>query len=395
MVKKLNLLFYNYYKHYVNYFCNMNIILLINKTSLDMDTLEQYLKADNSIEIIVNYITQNIFPNALIRDQIDTDNDEQLDLNEVRETSINEGIELVKKLSLVIQKYITEKSNEYVNIDTSMQWFAGDTMLVPTLVTTSESLNMFKNKKKISKILAIICKLVDFINTIFLTDIDLFKRKLLYVTSQPISIHKIYLVGQLTKYHEECIAKFKIFHSQCYIIHEYILSIYRTNNFGYLRYMPQSTLNIFSSSLYFLKDDFNFLNFIIDFVDWLPSEVRCKYFTKMILLKDRNLIMRFNPKVSLLINDINTLYKEYLKDNSIIQDLVVITQIINFIFQNRKIDLTIDQNVLIYFISVQLTIISKIKSIKDNIPIDEYYHIIIDCFQCILKIIQNNNNILN
>lgn len=369
----------------------MDIILLINQTSLDMNTLEQQLKADNSMEIIVNYIIQNIFPNALIRDQIDTDNNEPLDLNEVRETSINEGIELVKKLSLIIQKYITGKSGEYVNIDTSMQWFTGDA----SLIAIPECPNIFKNKKKISAILAIICKLVDFINTIFLTDIDLLNRKLSYVTAQPTSMHKIYLVGHLTKYHAECVAKFKAFHGHCYIIHDYILSIYRTNNHGYLGYMPQSTLNIFSSSLYFLKDDINFLNFIIDFVDWLPSEVRCKYFTKMILLKDKSLIMRFNPKVSLLIDDLNTLYKVYLKNPSIIEDLVIITQIINYIFQNRKIDLTIEQNILIYFVSVQLTIISKIKSIKIDIPIDEYYHIIIDCFQCILKVINNDHNILN
>lgn len=370
----------------------MDISTLTSNVSMDISQLENMLKVDNSMQIIMHYITQNIFPNSLIQDQI------ELNFEELRISFIDEGIEIIKKLSLILDKYIKKYPNQYVNIDLDNQWFKGE----EPFIKISSSQNLFVNKKKISEILAIICKLVDFINVNFLSELDLYDKKLSYLSRQPQNIHILLLTTQISSIQDECKQKFKDFHSICNIIHTYILSIYETNEHGFLAYMPKITLNIFSSSLFFLHDDIEFLKFIVKFNSWIDSEIRCNYIIKLINLNElahsgeypnlKKILSKFNPDISLLIEDINFLYKKYLKDESIIQDIILLIHLINV---DLSTNLTLDFDTLIYFVSVQLSVISKIKSIKDKIPEDKYHIIILKCFNCIKYIINLNNDILN
>ena len=372
----------------------MDISKITSSVPIDISQLENMLKIDNSMQVIIHYITQNIFPNSLIQDQI------ELNFDELRESFIDEGIEIIKKLSLILDKYITKYPTQYVNIDLDNQWFKGE----EPFIKESSSQNLFANKKKISEILAIICKLVDFINVNFLSELDLYDKKISYLSRQPQNIHILIMTNQITSIQTECKKKFKAFHSTCNIIHTYILSIYETNEHGFLAYMPKITLNIFSSSLYFLQDDIDFLSFIVKFNSWIDSEIRCNYIIKIMNLNELihsgdypnliRILARFNPDISLLIEDIIFLYKKYLKDESIIQDIILIIHLINLSIP-KNFSLSLDYDTLIYFVSVQLSVISKIKSIKDRIPEDKYDIIILQCFNCIKYIVNINNDIFN
>ena len=358
----------------------MDIVKITNDLPLSLLELEDILRTENSTQIIMNYVIHNIFPNSQIEGEM-----------ELKETFINEGIEIILKLSLIIQKYMDKHPNQYVNIDLDNQWFRNEE---PFIIDETIQ-NLFLNKKKISEILAIICKLVDFINNNYLMEIDLYEKRIFYISQQPPNSYLIILTDELSSKKVKCIEKFKEFHSKCGIIRNYILSIYETNNIGYLGYIPKITLNIFSSSLYFLNEDEDdtFLNFIIEFCIWIPSNIRCKYISKILSLENNNILRRFKPNLSLLIVDCNTLYKEYLKDSLIIDELILITHVICSAIKYDGI-ITLNNDILIYYISVELSIISKFKSIKDDILIDDYYEIINKCFNCIKYIINNSVDIL-
>ena len=379
----------------------MDIIKLVSGYEASIEEIESMLKEENSIKYIIDYINHTIIPNACIQDNIDPNNDTPINFSEIRELFIGEITQIIKKLSLIIKKYITTKPGQFVNLDMENPWFHGD----PTFIIDKECIyqSLFIERGKISQILTIICKLIDYINNTFITEIDLYNRKIKYCEMKISESTNVFqyrlLISDLTRQKTVCIEKFGEVHSISDIAHKYILSIFRTNNKGYLSFMPKSIMNIFSSSLYFLENDCAFLEFIVEFASWIPSDYRCNYISRIIKLFNEKsferILSKFNPNINLLIDDICVMYKQYLKDPSVIENIVIIINLLSSIMIRTKVNLLDSGNGHIYFISVILTIISKIKSEKEHIPIDNYYVIIINCITCIEYIIKYNRSIID
>jgi hypothetical protein len=372
-----------------------DILIIVNNNELSFSEMKEIIKKNDFFEKIIGYINDTIFPNIMIRE-------EEEDVNAIRDLFINEVYNIITNFNKYIGINLGPQTGEIklpqlVNIDLENKWFAGEISFINDLAENHFAINPLK-----SQIVSIVCKLVDFTNTYFISKIDLFGKKINYITHN----HPHFPLDDLIRQKAECIAKFKDFHTLSNTVHKYFLLIFNKNDKCYLSFLPRSIMNIFSSSLMFIENDKCFLDFIVKMHHWIPSEYRCIYITKIIKLIQKNefssIICKFKPDICLLIDDVNTLYKKYLKekDQDVFQNMILITHLLSnllssLLISGKKFDnADNDADKLIYFISVQLTIISKIKSEKEQIPLENYHRFITNGCICIKYIIYHDINVI-
>jgi hypothetical protein len=262
---------------------------------------------------------------------------EHLDMFTDRGVNI-EGIEIVKKLSPILMKHRQMKPNEFVNLDTTTSWFLNES----TFIENKEIKSPFYDYKIISKVLTIIFKLVDFINEDYLNEIkyieqrNMYLEKLLKEKKEELSEFEYIFfstsvnakLNSLKIEKEKLMEKFRFFHEVSYTIREYFFALFRIQDSAILTYLPICSLNIFRSSIFFLKEDYQFLEFILKFEEWIPSSYRCIYLLEIIKLfqnKDLDFQIKksrskFNPDINLLMLDLMSLYSTLGKNPSVISD---------------------------------------------------------------------------
>lgn len=364
----------------------------VKNPDLTLLEMKEIIKKDDFFVKIIGYINGTLFPNSMIHEEV------------IRNFFFNELCNIITNFNKFIGINIGFQTGEIklpqlVNIDLENEWFAGEKSFINDLSAENHfAINPLK-----SQMVTIVCKLVDFANTNFISEIKLLDD----LINNPTRHH--YPLTELIRHKAECIAKFKDFHTLSNTIHKYFLLILDKNNKCYLSFLPRSIMNIFSSSLMFIDDDLSFLSFIVNSVkmyQWIPSEYRCIYITKIIKLiqknKFPNIIRKFNPDICLLIDDINTMYKKYLreKDQDVFQNMILLSNVLsnllsNLLISDKKCDINGNIDKLIYFISIQLTIISKIKSEKEHIPLENYHTLIANSCICIKYIIYHDLNVIN
>ena len=386
---------------------------LTNKEYVFKDnSLQKELKAN--IDQIIEYINKHIIPNSKIdySEHVESDEDIQ-EFNKVKEMVINEGIEIVKKLSTILMKHRQIKPNEFVNLDTTTSWFLNES----TFIENKETKSPFYDYKIISKVLTIIFKLVDFINEEYLNEIkfieqrNMYLEKLLKEKKEELSEFEFVFfstsvnakLDSIKIEKEKLIEKFRFFHEVSYTIREYFLALFRIQDSAILTYLPTCSLNIFRSSIFFLKEDYQFLEFILKFEEWIPSSYRCIYLLEIIKLfqnKDidfqiKKYRSKFNPDINLLMLDLMSLYSTLGKNPSVISDLTTINYILANSFKRKRLMLQIPIEKLISFVSIQLTIISKLNSEKENIPEKDFEQLLSEALTCIQHVITYDVEIIN
>ena len=126
--------------------------------------------------------------------------------------------------------------------------------------------------------------------------------------------------------------------------------------------------------------------------NWIPSSYRCIYIIK--LSKNPDIYEMIKPNINLLILDICELYQKLDKDPSLLTDICIINQLLNYQFKHKQCLIDLVSEELITFISIELTLISKIQSEKEHIEKSDY-EILLGCFLfCIRIILETNNNIV-
>ena len=190
---------------------------------------------------------------------------------------------------------------------------------------------------------------------------------------------------------------FKDFYdNKCRIVHMYFISmfndVYGSNRSGGPNGpvgLPIKVLDIFNSSLFFLQPDDRFCSFITKFERWLPSHIRNRY--TISILKHSHMIPSLNPPLDILISDINDLYKRYLRNIHLTNDMCMNIIFLRVFLQKKNIAYTLvsvsfkDRQNLI---SVLLSMITKLK-INEQCT-----EIICNALRCIDIIINHDNNIV-
>lgn len=374
----------------------------------------------NNIDIIEDFIKNKLFLDDLIvhinklisgcQVEYDRELDEMED--EIKNIFIEDIKTIIKNLNLVMCKYFNKKPDSYVSLELNNVWYLSEKCILLNDVRLS---NCYTQNKTISKVLTIICKLIDFLNDFYLNQInktdlqiDFFKRKLKEEEEKAsvyeftfITIQFNMLMEKIKSTKEKYINNFREVYNISKPIQQYFINIFNLDfaNNVYLQFTPISILNIFRSSLYFLTEDNDFLNFIVGFKKWLPSEYRCKYGVEIIKLlnnrdldyKNKQILRNFNPDSYLLIDDIITMYYKSNKDKSMLSDIVPL----HFMLGQYKdkinwIELGIERTII--FVSVELSLTSKFD--KSEINNQEIYENILIILLNLIKYSLMSNDIL-
>lgn len=370
-------------------------------SEIPISELETLIKDGNIIDEALHYTTV-IMSNCAVEYRNEMNIREEM---EFKKMFITEGTNIMKNFSKIISKYTTRKPKSFVNIDFDSPWYANE----PTFINEG-IVNPFENNVKISKILTVICKLVDFINNHYVTQLKFIdqqnqylKHRLLEIRERVSAFEFMIISSQLedtiteiNTHKKNITADFKEFHASSDTIHQYYLNLF-SNRKDCLNFLPISILNIFQSSVYFISDDTNFLSFIVNFESWLPSEYRSTYGSEIIKLlfksdatRDVKLILRsFSPSPELIIDDIITLYN---KNKTDLNNITIMNYLFSTIYDKINFQ-SIAESKILLFVSIQLSLISKCK--KEEIGNDEMYeNITYDCLKNIDFILSNNRELL-
>jgi hypothetical protein len=322
---------------------------------------------------------------------------------------------IIINLKMILIKYFDKNVilGKIVSLDFDNPWYSTERTILPNDDITQQ----FVQNKKISKILTIVCKLIDFLNEYHISKIINIDKQITYLKNKLNEPQKesgvlyefISAAIQVEIDNHELIKQnyindFKEIHEISNPIQQYFLNIFDydfTSNRIFLQNTPITIFNIFQSSLYFLTTDSVFLRFIVKFKSWLPSNYRCIYGSAIIKLynntdldlKNKKILDKFNPDPNLLIDDIITMYWRAKLDPSIFPDIAILNFIlINFI---NKINWhEFDNEKKILFVSIELSLVSKFnkEEIKDDVI---YEKILCVLLQSINNIIISNNNLLD
>jgi hypothetical protein len=390
--------------------------ILDKKYIFQKNELEKYIKIEDNVIIIINYINNAIIPNCMIDYSNYVENDDDISqFKELKELFISEGIQIIKKLNNIILKHIDKKPNEFVNIDIKNNWYLNEPSIIENKNNYS---NIFFDYALISKILTINFKLIDFMNDQYLNEIKYYEdrenylKHILVEKKNELSYfeyllfkHKVNRVlKSIDNDKKNIIDNFKILHENSKTIHNYFLSLFsymkNSNLDNYISFLPLCTLNIFRSSLYFIEDSdsIDFLNFIIQFEDWIPSLHRCIYLSKILGLsvksEFKNYLNKFNPDINLIICDLISMHKKIIKDSSVLNDINLFNSLLSYIFKKKKYIISLDKDQLVHFISTELEILSKIKENSEHISNNnDYLTMIKNCLAPIKYILFENKNI--
>jgi hypothetical protein len=327
---------------------------------------------------------------------------------------VGEAVEIVKKLNMILEKFMTITKNEkLVNVNKSLLWFTAE----QTFMDPSELIiDPFEENIFISNIISIIWKLVDFVSDQFIKDKNLLERKKNYVVQlmnekikevehdeKLVDFQKRLYGIHIEKIEETiklCIDQFREYHMIFKAIRIYFLKMFTSpiflGNKNYLFFLPKCVLNVFRSSIIFIDDDKDFLNFIVRFDDWIPTEFRCNYMSeiiKKIINKSIDTNIFAYIKLDLILDDTITLYKKYLKDQSFFNDIQTLSTLTYIYFKilPRKMDLLIiNKKKITHYLSIELAMISKILNIfeedpENNIDLKTTLHPHLFCIESVLK----------
>jgi hypothetical protein len=378
----------------------------------------------STIDIIENTIQRPFFFEELfifIRDlisncQIEYDEDlSEIEEYEIKNVFIDDIKNIIINLNMVLVKYFNKNLGKLISLDLENIWYSSEKTLLKNDIL-STLVNPFIKNKTISKILTIVCKLIDFLNEYSITKIKTIDENIEYLKYR---LKEIQLTHNFAEYEHMLkdfnkriesreflknlyCDNFKEIHEISKPVQQYFINIFDSgfDNDYYFKYTPITVLNIFQSSLYFINNDYNFLKFIIKFKNWLPSEYRCKYgstimklyFDKDLDINSKKILGKFNPNLSLIIDDIITIYWKSKSDPSLLGDILKLNcQFINF--KNNIVWNELDNNKNILFLSIELSLISALKN-KENITGDRYYEQILENeLEIINHVLISNNNL--
>ncbi len=362
------------------------------------------------LDNIIEYINVNIIPNCMI----ESTSEEEVSI--VKKMFITEGIMIVTNLSLILNKYNDKKPNNYVNIDTTNSWFLNE----PTFVINDGiENNAFSKNIVISKVFSILIKLVDFINTQYINEINDYKQKISdahsYINSElsnMSALERMFLNARFT----EMISKMEedknkileeqlSFYDKYTVVRNYLFSLLNFirnehNKNQFLMFLPKCILNVIISNF----NDINYVKYIIHFDHWIPSEIRCTYIHEIIELlsqKDldkqiKSVVSQFNPDINCLIKDANHLYIKYLKDSYLIKELTSLILLISQMFMVKGAISLESKDDLVMFVSILTTLINKIITEKDQLPDKKIFKLIINkYFDCIKNVLINNSTVVD
>jgi hypothetical protein len=374
-----------------------------------MSVINQFINTDNII-IIETLVKNKTFLDDLIThinnliSNIQVQYDRELDSlkDNIKNIFIEEIKTIIKNLSTILSKYFEKRPGTFISMDLDNVWYLSEKKFLPN---DKNIMNPYAQNKAISKILTIVCKLIDFLNDFHLNQITDCKKKIQYLKRKLeeekdnigiIQFHYMTkqfnkMIGQLELSKEKYIEKFKLVHEISKPVQQYFINMFNSDfaNELYLAFTPVSILNIFQSSLYFVDTDDEFLNFIVKFKSWLPSEYRCKYGVSIIKLlkkqdldiKIKQILRNFNPEPKLLIDDIISMARKSNKDPSILSDITTL-QFILAQFKNKINWFELNNEQIVLFVSVELSLISKFN--KGEINNDKMYE---DILNNLLKLI--------
>lgn len=341
---------------------------------LELSKIETLVRAPGFFTNITNYINQ-LFVN------FNSSFDEQIDINveiEIKKMLIREIKQIFANFNKILFRYFEVKPEATILIDLDFQWYTSDKMLIDVEQSRPFS-PPTPNNGTMSKILTINCKLIDFLNETYILQIKSLKNKIRYIQSDleqkksTMSVNQYNYVKSVldTKVNEintiidNVKKEFKEIHVQSKPIHSYFLM--RADFVEYLSMVPVSIFNIFNSSLFFIEEDRDFLNFAIEQKSWLPSEIRCEYLKKIMGLMEKQglepeilmILHSFNPDPITVIDDIISMYWESKKDPESISYIFMLQTLITRC-KTRINAYTVVIDKLVMFISVELELISKL-----------------------------------
>lgn len=341
---------------------------------LELSKIETLVRAPGFFTNITNYINQ-LFVN------FNSSFDEQIDINveiEIKKMLIREIKQIFANFNKILFRYFEVKPEATILIDLDFQWYTSDKMLIDVEQSRPFS-PPTPNNGTMSKILTINCKLIDFLNETYILQIKSLKNKIRYIQSDleqkksTMSVNQYNYVKSVldTKVNEintiidNVKKEFKEIHVQSKPIHSYFLM--RADFVEYLSMVPVSIFNIFNSSLFFIEEDRDFLNFAIEQKSWLPSEIRCEYLKKIMGLMEKQglepeilmILHSFNPDPITVIDDIISMYWKSKKDPESISYIFMLQTLITRC-KTRINAYTVVIDKLVMFISVELELISKL-----------------------------------
>lgn len=341
---------------------------------IELDKIEVLVKTPGFFTNITNYINNLIVNfNSLFYEQIEYNRE-----IEIKKLLIIEIKQIFKNFNKLLNKYFALKPDSTILIDLDFQWYASDRMLVD-MEQTRTFTPQTPNNKIMSKVLTINCKLIDFLDDVYIIQIKSLKNKIKYmwlaleqkknsISTNQYDYAKSILDATIVKINSiiDIVKKeYRDIHTQSKLIRSYFLS--KVDFIEYLSTVPSSIFNIFNSSLYFIEEDKEFLNFAVQQKAWLPSEIRCEYLKKILGLMEKQgldpeilmILHSFNPNPVTIVDDIITLYWKSKNDPDTISYIYMLQTLISQC--KTKINLyTIDIQKLILLTSVELELISKL-----------------------------------
>jgi hypothetical protein len=382
------------------------------KNSVSLQEIENSLRTNkNLLPEIINYVSKSIIPYTVTDYSEHIQNmDDENQFDEMRHLFIGEGIQIFQNLWTVFQVYIQKNPQKFVNLDISISWYESADPIVPRCKDNKLEYipNPFANKPLFSTMLSILTKLAEHIGSVYSNNLSLLDRRIEYIErlikEKDAMTALVYqnILEKVKKNREHEIKQYQQFVALCAPLRDYYYAL--LGQTAYCHYLPASVLDIFLVFQDIAMDD-AFLIFFLRFDDFLSSEFRSKYLPKVItLLSDKeanfstkSILKTFQPKMDLFIMDIITLYKKYLKDPSLLQDIFFIVSVCARCFKKNRYQIhSLCTQQHINFVSICVTLISKLDEIKKDLPDENTYSLLVgDAIQCILEVIQENKNVLD
>ncbi len=353
---------------------------------LELEQIESLVKTQGFFTNIINYINHLIINfNSTFDEEIDI-----VDTIKIKLMLLKEIKHIFGNFNKILNKYFQVKPDATILIDLDNQWYSNDRMLIETNESTPFS-PPTPNNRVMSKILTINCKLIDFLNECYMVQIKSLKNKIRYLNHEleqkrlTCSVNQFNFlkamveqkISQINETIDRTKSEFREIHIKSKHIHSYFLI--RSDYVEYLSTLPISIFNIFNSSLFFMEEDKEFLEFAIKQKSWLPSELRCEYLKKIMKLNEKEglaqdvllILHSFNPDPVTIIDDIITLYWKSKKDPETISYIYMLQSLVSR--SKPRINIyTVELQKLIVLISVELELISKLDKSQINLEQNIY-----------------------
>lgn len=376
------------------------------KNSVPLHEIETCLKTNkNLLPEIIDYVSKSIIPYTVTDYSEHIQNlDDESQFDEMRHLFLGEGIQLFKNFWTVFQVFVQKNPQKFVNLDTTLAWYHN----APPILPSCNHDDYFIQKPLFSTIVSILTKLAEHIGSVYSNNLSLLGRRIEYIErlikEKDAMTALVYqnILERVKKNYESERHQYENFVTVAAPLRDYFYLL--LGQTAYCHYLPASVLDIFLVFVDIPMDD-SFLIFFLRFDDFLSSEFRSKYLPKVItLLSDndanystKSILKTFKPKMDLLIMDIITLYKKYLKDPSLLQDIFFIVSVCARCFKKNRYQIhSMHTEQLIHFVSICVTLISKLDEMKKELPDQNTYSLLVgDAIQCILEVIQEDKKVLD